>query len=507
VSLNNCLFHNVRWGLSCADSTFTADHITVHNGIRFGAPSDGGGSSLSVSNSLIVGASPADYNLAYTQDVASVVLTNDAGVFQTVGAASDYLADNSPYRGAGTININPDLLAELRQKTTYPPNILYAPGVYVSNSISLSPVVPRDNRSSAVDLGYHYDPIDWAISYLSVTNATITINPGTVITPFASIGDSGFSYPGGIAISMGAQLSAEGTPASPVRFVENSTVQEHSNTNWTSKPYAFILPSVLGGTPASIINCRFVDFSSLAQDCKHFSYGYGNALPVNAQDCQFHGGIINLAYHPINLTNCLLERVACYLYWDDEALFSMRNNLFFGGDFELTPGATNAIIKDNLFDRTTISADLTDWGYDGGYNAYVTNCDTILPTYVSDILLTNTGYLPGPLGPYYYPTNGGNLSRLTNSGSITANLIGLYHFTTQVDQRKELNSVVDRGFHYVAVNANGNPLDSDGDGIADWLEDINGNGTVESGETDWQSATDLGLRVIITRPKNNSIIP
>jgi hypothetical protein len=57
------------------------------------------------------------------------------------------------------------------------------------------------------------------------------------------------------------------------------------------------------------------------------------------------------------------------------------------------------------------------------------------------------------------------------------------------------------------VDDNGNPDDTDADGMPDYLEDANGNGSVDSGETDWQSATDPGLKVLITRPANNSTIP
>jgi hypothetical protein len=86
-------------------------------------------------------------------------------------------------------------------------------------------------------------------------------------------------------------------------------------------------------------------------------------------------------------------------------------------------------------------------------------------------------------------------------------LRALYHFTTQPDQTKETNSVVDIGYHYVAVDGYGNPWDSDTDGVPDYLEDANGDGSVNSGETDWQSATDPGLKVWIARPRNTSILP
>ena len=49
--------------------------------------------------------------------------------------------------------------------------------------------------------------------------------------------------------------------------------------------------------------------------------------------------------------------------------------------------------------------------------------------------------------------------------------------------------------------------DTDGDGVPDYLEDRNGNGVVDSGETSWNSATDLGLKVWITEPKPGMNLP
>jgi hypothetical protein len=48
----------------------------------------------------------------------TVVASNGAGIYQTVGAGSYYLADDSIYRGAGTTSIDPALLADLQTKTT-----------------------------------------------------------------------------------------------------------------------------------------------------------------------------------------------------------------------------------------------------------------------------------------------------------------------------------------------------------------------------------------------------
>jgi hypothetical protein len=50
-------------------------------------------------------------------------------------------------------------------------------------------------------------------------------------------------------------------------------------------------------------------------------------------------------------------------------------------------------------------------------------------------------------------------------------------------------------------------LDTDSDGVPDYWEDADGDGLVDNGETDWASASDLGLRVLITRPQHHSPVP
>jgi hypothetical protein len=57
------------------------------------------------------------------------------------------------------------------------------------------------------------------------------------------------------------------------------------------------------------------------------------------------------------------------------------------------------------------------------------------------------------------------------------------------------------------VGTNGLPIDTDANGIPNYLLDVNGTGLVASGEIDWQVPGDLGLTVVITRPANNSIVP
>jgi hypothetical protein len=40
----------------------------------------------------------------------------------------------------------------------------------------------------------------------------------------------------------------------------------------------------------------------------------------------------------------------------------------------------------------------------------------------------------------------------------------------------------------MAVDANGQPVDSDSDGLPDYLEDADGDGTADTGETSWAGA-------------------
>jgi hypothetical protein len=102
------------------------------------------------------------------------------------------------------------------------------------------------------------------------------------------------------------------------------------------------------------------------------------------------------------------------------------------------------------------------------------------------------------------------LATLINAGSTNAAALGLYHYTVTTNlvngqEVPEGTNTVSIGFHYVAVDQYGNPLDSNGDGIPDYLEDANGNGIYDAGDQgDWQN---FNLNVIITQPQNGSVLP
>jgi hypothetical protein len=132
----------------------------------------------------------------------------------------------------------------------------------------------------------------------------------------------------------------------------------------------------------------------------------------------------------------------------------------------------------NAFDSCTFNLTLLT----NGNNAYILCNSQLNPTNANNVVMTNSlAYQNGPLGGFYQSTN----SPLIDMGSTTANLVGLYHYTTLTNETKEFNTTVDIGYHYVAVDGSGKPIDSNSDGVPDYLQDANGNGIVDGGETDW----------------------
>ncbi len=174
-----------------------------------------------------------------------------------------------------------------------------------------------------------------------------------------------------------------------------------------------------------------------------------------------------------------------------------------GGQIFTSHGGTWPVsVVNSAFDGTTFSMD-TNYTY-CDYNAFLTNAARlpILGTHdVTNLLTFN--WQTSWFGNFYLPSG----SPLIDKGSTTADQVGLYHFTTQTSQVPETNSIVDIGYHYVATDTNGIPLDNNGDGIPDYTEDANGNGLIDSGEIGWNVVGDLGLQVIIAQPKDGSVIP
>lgn len=506
LTLRNVLFrdiHSVVLFDNCWGLTVTGEHVTAD---RFGTwlyvPASL--SRLSLTNSLLTQGTNwvVNPNNGLIETNAVVWLADDAGVYQSVGGGRCYLAADSPYRGAGTTNLSAAMRERLRAGTTWPP-VVYS-NATLTSALTLAPQAPRDTGTP--DLGYHYDPLDYAFGGVT-SQAGLSVAAGTVAGWFRT--SAGWQQAGhGIHLADGQRAEFAGTASAPAGWVRCDTVQEGATGAWAGGygPGGITGWAVPYATNVPVVCARFTRASMLADDgvaANHFRDDWGR-LVVQARDCEFRGGGLGGYVSTRALTNCLLERVSCWLEggWDDLSL-SLRNCTLRGGGLSINrwnPCGTPVSVRDCALDGAAVfSTDayannpaLSD--YDD--NAFLAGAPRLAPAGSNDVVVTNYVWQSGGLGDAYQ-----GLTNLINRGSQSADRAGLYHYTTQTNQVKETNSVVDIGFHYVALDADGNPVDTDGDGMPDYLEDTNGNGAVDSGETDWQNAADLGLKVRITVPR------
>ncbi|HEU5071191.1 MAG TPA: hypothetical protein VFV96_12365 [Verrucomicrobiae bacterium] len=389
---------------------------------------------------------------------AYTVVTNASGVYQTAGAGNYYLANGSSYRDWGTTNIDPALVAEIAQMTTYPPTV-YANTNFAS-STTLSPHVECDTNS--MDIGYHYAVLDYALS-AATNSSTLTLTNGVVVGLFGT---------NGITMAGGASLESVGTPLALNRLVHCQLVQEQSPTG---VPGAMVWLSGTGTT----VDLR----STVLGAVSPVYYVYGSYLPnnVSLRDCELYGGSVALSVYgggTVSVRNNLFRRVNTGAYYAGN--LDMDQNLFWGGSVAFQDWPSTYGVYDNAFDGT----DLSNLGLLSGqhHNAFI-NTSGYSSTNNGNLTLSNFTYSAGALGDFYQSAN----SPLHNAGSTNAGVLGFYHYTTTTNQVKETNSVVDIGYHYVSLDtATGLPIDSDLDGIPDYLDpDSDGDSLPDDWEIHW----------------------
>jgi hypothetical protein len=447
-------------------STGRLEHVTVDkaNYLNYGPTC-----TLYITNSLLVAVTNAG---SYTADSVSIV-TNGSTVFQTVGAGNYYLQSSSPYRDNGTTNINATLRADIGRKTTYPPLLLL-------NDFTVPTVLePQAQRDTDVpDRGYHYDNLDYCLNGLSITNTTLTLTNGVAIGIY---GTKGFT------LNADAKIISEGGAASLNRLTRYQTVQETS-TNWGATASTMSLIELGTSTANSEVRFKFTDISLMANLAgkRLFISMPSSSLSVLAlTDCQLRGTYFQVDNYfapgmTVSLTNNILHRTYLYAYQDEDSYaftLNLFNNLFLDSTVNLLYSLTSTTwtVKDNLFDNVTVA--------EGGYNCLNSNngykSTTALGGGSNNKTLTSTDYQIGPLGNYYYPTNGGSLSQLIDTGSRTADAAGLYHYCTTTNLVKEQVSTVDIGYHYVSHTISGTtPV------ATVWVEDAVPTGATQAGDAD-----------------------
>lgn len=494
LNLQNTLINNTGmdaiFGLG---ATINGVNLTVDQaGKLFDNPF---GSALNLTNCLLT----AITNAGNSHGGSNNYTNNVGGVYQTAGAGSHYLADGSPYRNLGITNIDTNLLSDLQNLTTYPP-LVFNTNTYTADT-TLNPQAQRDYDTP--DVGYHYAPLDYLGTYL-VNGVTLTLTNGVAL---------GQTNADMIWLQNGSQLVSQGMPNGRNYIAFYTLVQEQpSNLSGTNPYTASSLPIDTLHTNYTINPSIFLRFTTIcmANPCDIIMNSdavTSNTLNymVNAftmKDSEIYGAFGLFTMTPaVGQTITLGNNIFQYPYFDISSggTISAYNNLFTGNDtlVEFDSGT----LQNNAFDvcgnGVILSGTLSNTAY--------LNMDTnnIGQPILANDIVTNLTWVIGPLGNYYQATN----SPLLHKGSTTADQLGLYHYTTSTNEVPETTNKVSIGYHYVALGTDGQPLDSNTNGFPDYLEDANGNGVVDSGETSWTNANDLGLQVLITQPPNNSTLP
>ncbi len=459
VALRNVLMHGVVTNFVGMSGIARLEHATIRNASWLNY--NGACSTLALTNCIVAGVTNA---LGAYTGVNNHVAATDAGLFVQVGAGANYLPSDSTLRGAGTTAIQPALLAELAQFTVDAPWDIQDP---VTADTTLSPQVLGDVGPPS--LGYHYPIADYAVNALHVQGATLTLTNGVTMAVYGNTG---------LWLDDGAHLVSEGSPLRPNRLVGYVAVQEQP-LNWgEAVPGQVVLLNPYTQGAPSTIRCRFTELRVLDGGWPVFADGAGWKLSSLAlRDCRLTGGsfyAVGASGGTLDVLNTLFEGVAA----DIEGVWALtaHQNLFREGVLTLWQQGGAWTFRDNVFDRAGLDQLVGPDTHD--HNAYVGMGTRLSPPAGTDQVLPSVAWQVGPLGTNYLPVG----SSLINAGSRAAGAAGLYHYTTLTDQTLEGASQVDIGLHYVAL-VSGLPKDTDGDGLPDYVEDADGDGVVDGGET------------------------
>lgn len=496
VNLHNALFNNVGTVIAgTATTTVNGQHWTVNVASLL---RNSASATLNLVNCLLVQFTTSPTG-TYNDPYSSVnVVASNTGLFQTVSGGNHYLVAGSPYRNAGNANIDPTLAAELKAMTTEAPLVLTGT---VNLDTTLSPRVARD--TDTVDKGFHYASLDYVLKQLAVT-APLRLTNGVAVAVAGTHGAD---------LQNASQFVSEGRAENLNRLTRWHNVQEQSASEGNGGPMTKIANGY-GTRP--VVSIRFTDLTALSKSGTAL-LDTGSTQPfasVTVEFCQSRN--VGFTFWPVDsysetvtLRNNLFERAALsvnhsYYSANTPLTFNAYNNLFWRGSLAVAydSGTYNYYfyIKDNLFDGTAQTLS-------GGATGYVTRSNN---GFISGTANTfngtgdktglNTDYQGnGAWGYRYYPASGASpsLAVLIDAGSQTRTSAGLYHFTVKTanssKEGADASTTVDIGFHYAGLNSSGTaPNDTDGDGLPDYVEDRDGDNTLDTGETNPAVSNGIG---------------
>jgi len=581
--LKNVLAWNLDRIANISGGTVRAEHLTAHNCTNLMANTTG---AAYLTNCLFAGS--GGWQCATLHTNASVFLTSDTGVFQVAGSGSHYLAASSSYRGIGTTVIDPALLADMRAKTTYPP-VIYSNAV-ISADTNFFACAPRQSPSLDLGFGYDPldyafggttananitfragAVAGWFRTSSGWQSAGHGLTLGDLqILTFAGEPDLpvywarcnlvqegcnglwGYGYGPG-SITGRAYPDFANAPVVNARFAKFPMLHYEGNVFRDDSGYLIVRANDCGFRAGSsggyasafaFTNCLFerfyfgTDWHTTASD----------QCDVAFVNCTFNGGTVDLrrthsecgicglstcfgldcgnscCLAPCYCSECGHTCCDCEGPCDCQACSYNHSAQCDCGT--ASPAMVRWIIKDCAFDRTAFNfsdyangdSSVTDFSN----NAFITGQTVTTPQGSDNVVVQDFNWQAGSFGKYYLPTD----SPLINEGYTAAGILGMAQYTSQVNNSAEGTSMVDIGRLYIAANAGGQPLDIDGDGIPNYIEDANGNNSADQWvETDFRNPDTDGdglpdsvdydpwnfdhsdLVFTITSPLENAVIP
>jgi len=555
-SLHNVLFAACGAAVGASINSVAIEGEQVTADVDDFCLADSTPSRIALTNSIVRGNSPTASSLS----TVHVAVNPDDTNFLSEGNGYYYLAANSPLHNAGTAGISSRLQSELQHKTTCSPVPIAAFTQISGSLTLSPQASRYTNGAPDLGYYYDALDYSIANLTVSGGNLTVLPGtaiavrndyiPGWYLT---MIGYCNYTVEG-FVLQQGSSFVSHGTPANPNIFTAEKMVQEFPETDfswwqlyeygWWFGAIAFVTDFELGDNTAPGLDFRFSKFYLSANDYHIWAgldeYDYlewspDSSMYLSLRDCSVHGGRINLgnpddpsqvyASGAVTWLNNSFESVSINVdptyYWYDQIVNSdmqllAYNNLFKGGGWlRLMPFPTSAgnwTFEDNLFDKIDFLQD-TGQPLDFDYNAYwpklaaelmwVEDTSRLSPATGGNlvgaheqVLTTAPPYQSGPFGKFYLP----NTTPLYGAGSTNATGLGFYHYTTHTNQFKEGSEasghMANIGLHYIAANSYGQPMDSDGDGIPDYVENWHGDGNYQAHtdtETDWQNPMTDGV--------------
>jgi hypothetical protein len=427
---------------------------------------------------------------------------------------SYYLAVSSNLRNVGTPSgLSATALADIRARTTSPPILWGSP---ISTVSYLSQVTPRD--LDAIDLGYHYDALDYTLNAVAVS-ASVTLAPGVCVAIQNNYG---------ISIQSGGSVNCEGSARRMNHVASLGNVQEtavgqgltfvslNGSSGSPSLNFRFSEISLGQGTPGTIVDTGAsagYPFTTLSlRDCWLFD-AWIKAYPAtgSAISAQLVNNLIVRSKMEFGHASGSVNTSLSLNIYNNLFLFTPDDVATVGTPASLTlvydNGSVNPAwhVHDNFFDRATQSVSGSGKANIAhSHNAFTTSTTVSVDlTSIYDQTSFSAVYSAGPLGNYYLAASG----KWINKGSRTASEAGLYHHTMRVDETPEAGTQVDIGFHYVSTACKA--LDTI------WIEDslpftgtpsvlpptevwtwVNSNPTSFSGQLAFQSPITAGYHLI-----------